>query len=89
MPVVSARPNSICHNFTIRDIDIATQKSFGNDVLSSIKSTRTWTIGHQHIKQRKPEPPLKKSGNISLQSCVKHVKPANIIFVSIFQKENF
>jgi hypothetical protein len=77
MPVVSARPNSICHNFTIKDIDIATQKSFCNDVLSSIKSTRHH--GHQHVKQRNPEPSLKKSGNISLQSCVKRVKPAQII----------
>ncbi len=45
--------------------------------------------GHQHAKQRNPEPPLKKSDNISLQSCVKRVKPAQIIFVPILQRENF
>jgi hypothetical protein len=44
---------------------------------------------YQHVKQRNPEPPLKKSGNISLQSCVKGVQPAQIIFVQTLQRENF
>jgi hypothetical protein len=42
--------------------------------------------GHQ---QRNPEPPLKKSGNISLQSCVKRVKPAQINFEPILHRKNF